>query len=218
MRSIKKLALSSLMATALFGFLTCQLFASNLLPTFTDYSSAQTLSLTYTQTKPTTPLTATAVAAWNQTGLFIQITVNDATQYLSNNLNRDFSNQDHVIIGVNPINTQLQDVPGANDYIFIITPLNYFGQPMLTSYAYGGHEHLELDLRLINYAVERNANGYIVTVNLPWKLFSHTKPPQTIALSVTIRDADQTGIQQYLSTSSQFASPSSWTIYKLNAK
>lgn len=190
------------------------------IPVFTAWEQGLLVPLSITPDK-LGAFRGDARISWDANYLYVQVSVTDPTMNGKVQVNRDFSSVDHVVIFIDPRGTgkaEKRNKPGPNDYVFLIAPSNAFGDPMITTHAFGGHEHLSLDLRAIPFDVIKNQQGYTTRVRLPWTLLG-VKPAknQEIGLNIAARDVLDGKLASELSSTKAVPphNPSQWQLYQL---
>ncbi len=193
---------------------------STTIPAFTNWQNTLQVPLIHSQSQSES-LAANARVAWDAQFLYLTVFVQDNSVGPKHSVLRDFGDRDHVSIYLDAQGngkSQGRTKPSVTDYIFIVSPKNVFGDPMLTSFAYGGHEHLRLNLRSINYSVAVNDHGYVVEIYLPWSLLGVTpKEGDMIGLALVVRDVDQRGLLGEVSSvrANPHFRPSGWQQFRL---
>ena len=191
------------------------------IPSTTNTSEWLTINLTNSRSDSGS-LKASSKVRWDNNNLYFQIDVQDSTRADGySNINRDFSNIDHVVICIDSLgNAHKEDrvLPSKDDYVFIVTPQNAFGDPMITTYGYGGYEHLSLNLRQVRVTADIRNNGYQLSIALPWSILERQPMPHSfIGLSISVRDvSDGKWFYEISSTNSEpHYSPQQWENFQL---
>ncbi|MGE5509503.1 MAG: hypothetical protein ACM3RP_13620 [Chitinophagales bacterium] len=143
------------------------------------------------------PSGALGSLTWDQEALYLAVDAPDAHPTFADDTSRDFAGSDRVVLLVSTApeaSAERSDKLGERDYAFVFTPDSRYRRPLKTVYGFGGHEHVELDLRQVTVAARVTASRYQLEARIPWSLLGVTPAPgQTLRVAVLRFDATAGG-------------------------